>query len=212
MYKQLKIVLKIGKVKVEMSQTVGVRQGDYMSPVLFFIVIMMFAETLAIEWKYMGLNMLLLRMQTNSPRDSRSLKGKLPKKFSKVVLLELFNVLYVDDGDFPFEDQEQLTLGAQLVFYHFITFGLEMYIRRGRKLSKTECVFFHTPGFFKKKQILPTSKNGMLDALAEIPKTVCDTEEEKWSRRETEYNKLAKTRLIIVANGFIFLCAHFKYL
>ena len=85
--------------------------------------------------------MLLLRTRTNSPHDSGSLKGQLTKNFSEGVLLELFNVLYVGDGDFPFEDQEQLTLGAQLIFDHFKIFGLEMHIRRGGKSSKTERVF-----------------------------------------------------------------------
>ena len=47
-----------------MSQTLGVRQVDCMAPVIFLFMIMMFAETLAIECKYMGLNMMLLRTQT----------------------------------------------------------------------------------------------------------------------------------------------------
>ena len=46
MYKDLKIVMKIGKVEDKMIQTVGVRQGDCMAPVLFLFVVMAFAETL----------------------------------------------------------------------------------------------------------------------------------------------------------------------
>ena len=46
MYTDLKIVLKLGKVKAEMNQTVGVRQGDCMAPVLFLFMMMAFAETL----------------------------------------------------------------------------------------------------------------------------------------------------------------------
>ena len=38
MYADLKIVLKIGKVKAEMKQTIGVRQGDCMEPVLFLFM------------------------------------------------------------------------------------------------------------------------------------------------------------------------------
>ena len=55
MYKDLKIVLKIGKVEDKMSQTVGVRQGDCMSPVLFLFMVMAFAETLEKEWVKAGL-------------------------------------------------------------------------------------------------------------------------------------------------------------
>ena len=46
MYTDLKIVLKMGKVKAEMNQTVGVRQGDCMVPVLFLFMMMAFEETL----------------------------------------------------------------------------------------------------------------------------------------------------------------------
>ena len=46
MYQDLKIVLKIGKIKNKTSQTVGSRQGDFMVPVLFLFTVMAFAETL----------------------------------------------------------------------------------------------------------------------------------------------------------------------
>ena len=103
----------------------------------------------------MGINMLLLHTRTNSPRDSGSLKGQLPKNFSEGVLLEMFNVLYVDNGAFPFEDWKKLKLGAQLIFDRFKIFGLEMHIGQGGGSSKTECVFFPQPGLFKKEHILP---------------------------------------------------------
>ena len=83
-----------------------------MAPILFLFMIMMFAETIAIERKDMGLNMLLLYTRTNSPCDSGSLKGQIPRNFSEGVLIEMFNVLYVNNGAFTFEDRKQLTLGA----------------------------------------------------------------------------------------------------
>ena len=128
-----------------------------MDPVLFLFMIMAFSETLAFEWKDMGLNIMLLRMWTNSPRDFGSLKGQLPKTFSEGVVLELFKILYVDDGAFLFEYQEQLTLGAQLIFGHFNVFGMDMHIRRGGESSNTEFVFFPPLGLFKKKHIFPAS-------------------------------------------------------
>ena len=45
-YQDLKIVLKIGKIEEKMIQTVGVRQGDCMAPVLILFMVMAFAETL----------------------------------------------------------------------------------------------------------------------------------------------------------------------
>ena len=50
--------------------------------------------------------MMLLHTQTHSARDSGILKGQLPKTFSEGVLLDLFNVLYINDGAFKFEDWE----------------------------------------------------------------------------------------------------------
>ena len=94
-------------------------------------------------------------------------------------------MLYVDDGAFPFEDREQLMLGAQLIFDHFKIFGLEMHIGRGGKSSKTECVFIPPPGFFQKKHILPESDNVRMDELIKRPKKNCAKKDEKGSRTET---------------------------
>ena len=54
MYQDLKVVLKIGKTKEKMSQTVSVRQGDCTEPVLFLFMVMAFAETLEKEWNNKG--------------------------------------------------------------------------------------------------------------------------------------------------------------
>ena len=113
-------------------------------PVLFLFIIVAFLYTLTIELKGMGLNMMLLRTQTNSPRYFGSLKEQLPNTFSEGVFLELSNVLYVDDGAFPFKYREQITLGAQLIFDHFKLFGLEMHISRGGgRPRQNACPFLH---------------------------------------------------------------------
>ena len=46
MYQDLKVVLKIGKIEEKTSQTVGVRQGDCMAPVIFLFMVISFAKTL----------------------------------------------------------------------------------------------------------------------------------------------------------------------
>ena len=48
-YKDLVVVLKIKKEVVEISQLVGVRQGDNMAPVLFLFLMSAFAKTLENE-------------------------------------------------------------------------------------------------------------------------------------------------------------------
>ena len=46
MYKDPKNVLKIGKIRKYIEQTVGVRQGDWMAPVLSLLLVMEFVEIL----------------------------------------------------------------------------------------------------------------------------------------------------------------------
>ncbi len=48
-YQDLVVVLKIEKEVVELTQSVGVRQGDNMAPVLFLFLMSAFAETLETE-------------------------------------------------------------------------------------------------------------------------------------------------------------------
>jgi hypothetical protein len=50
-YKDLVVVLKIEKEVVEISQSVGVRQGDNMAPILFLFLMSAFTKTLESEWK-----------------------------------------------------------------------------------------------------------------------------------------------------------------
>ena len=120
----------------------GVRQGDCMVTLLYLFMIMALAEMLKISWKQLGHKMITFNTHTNSPRDRGSLTRQAPKTFSEGTLLNLFKILYVDDGAFPFEDRDQLTKGVQLIYEHFKRFGLEMHIGKGAKSSKTECVFF----------------------------------------------------------------------
>jgi hypothetical protein len=144
-------VLKIEKEKVEIPQTVGVRQGDNMAPVLFLFLMTAFAETLETVWREKGIP--ILKVMTAS--DDNMIKGKIcshtPTMFTAKTLTayEILQCLYVDDGAFPFGSREDLTQGMNLIFHHFGRFGLEMHIGRGTSTLKTECVFFPPPQFFQ---------------------------------------------------------------
>ena len=50
MYKDLTVVIKLEKSIVEISQGVGVRQGNNMAPVLFLFLVSVFAESLEVVW------------------------------------------------------------------------------------------------------------------------------------------------------------------
>ena len=137
MYADLKIILKLGKAKAEMNQTVGVRQGDCMAPVLFLFMMMAFAETLEKEWRKTGIDMVTFHQRTHLPRDKGFLNGHKRSIFANGTLFGLFSVLYVDDGAFPFDDRAQMEKRVELIFSHFTKFGLEMHIGRGGEPSKT---------------------------------------------------------------------------
>ena len=108
MYQDLKVVPKIGKIGQKMSQTVGVRQGDCMAPVLFLFMVMAFSKTLEKEWIKAYLNMINLRQHTHSPLDVGKITGHKKKSFEQGTLLSLFCVLYVVDGALTFEQRNQL--------------------------------------------------------------------------------------------------------
>ena len=69
--------------------------------------------------------------------------------------------------------------GVQFIYDHFKRLGLEMHIGKGAKSSKTECIFFPPPGFFKPKRTLPTMKNRVNEAIAEKTKSVRESHEGK---------------------------------
>ena len=48
---------------------------------------------------------------------------------------------------------------------HFSWFGLKMHIDTGKKPSKTECIFFPSPGFFNMRTLLLTDPNNCTLAL-----------------------------------------------
>ncbi len=60
-YQDLVVVLKIEKEVVELTQSVGVRQCDNMTPVLFLFIMSAFAETLETEWKNAGIGVCTVR-------------------------------------------------------------------------------------------------------------------------------------------------------
>ena len=69
MYQDLKVVLEIGKIEEKMSQSVGVRQGYCIAPILFLFMVMRISETLETEWIKADLKMINLRQHTHSPRN-----------------------------------------------------------------------------------------------------------------------------------------------
>ena len=64
MYTDLTVRITIDDETAEISQTVGVRQGDNLSPVLFLFYMSAFAESLETEWEQQGLGMEIFSVPT----------------------------------------------------------------------------------------------------------------------------------------------------
>jgi hypothetical protein len=145
-YQDLVFVLKIEKEVVELTQSVGVRQGDNMAPVLFLFLMSAFSETLETEWKNDGIGVCTVQSVIGEKllAGEGKLRGHLPKYYLSqgLTAVEIPQCLYVDDGAFIFASHTDSKKGLTLIHKNFEQLGLEMHIGRGENPSKTECVFF----------------------------------------------------------------------
>lgn len=120
------MVLKIEEEVQEILQSVGVRQGGNMAPVLFLILVSAAAETLEVK------SYDRLRAWTHS------LNVRMYNSANLTPPMRFFNA-HVDDGAFPFPDQATLIAGMILIHSHFAHLG------RDGEPSETECVFSPPP-------------------------------------------------------------------
>ncbi len=123
-YQDLIVVLKIEKEVVEIPQTVGMRQGNSMAPVLFLFLLSAFAETLAVAWRDAGIEVCTVHsvIGTKLAAGKGQIRGHLPKEYylsRHLTAVKIFQCLYVDDGAFIFLSRENMTQGLALVYRHF---------------------------------------------------------------------------------------------
>lgn len=89
-------------------QTVGVKQGDCLAPVLFLFIIMDFAKLLEKEWDKENLTKATFHHKQNSPCETGKILGHSPGKFSKGLFFQIFTILYVEYRAFIFERRDQI--------------------------------------------------------------------------------------------------------
>jgi hypothetical protein len=157
MYIDLVVVPKTKKEIWEILQSLGVCQGDNMAPVLFLFLLSAAAETLEVKWHEAGIAALKVVHMHNDELESGCVRGLTPRMYNstKLTAFEIFQLLYVDDGLFPFPDCNALIAGINLVYSHFAQFGLKILIRRAEDPSKTECIFSTPPSFSTTTMIDP---------------------------------------------------------
>jgi hypothetical protein len=147
MYIDLKVVLKIDKEIQEILQSVGVRQGDNMAQVPFLFLMSMTAETLKSSWKQADIKVLSVAHTPDNKLDTGFVQGHIPRMYTshKLTAYEIYQLLYVNDGAFPFPTCAALIKGLALVHSHLAYFGLKVHIGQNGDPSKTECIFFPPP-------------------------------------------------------------------
>jgi hypothetical protein len=147
-YTDLKVVLKINKEIQEILQSVGVRQGNNMAPVLFLFLMSAAAETLEPVWRQASISILTVAHIPDNQLDTGCVWGHTPHMYTsrKLTAYEIYQLIYVNDGAFPFPTRAALIKGLTLMHSHLARFGLK--VQRNGNPSKTECVFFPLPQFF----------------------------------------------------------------
>ncbi len=220
----LVVVLKIEKEIQEIMQSVGICQGNNMAPVLFLFLMSAAAKTLEVKWREAGIAVLKVAHSSNDELESRCIHRHTPCMYNstRLTAFEIFQLLYVDNGAFPFPDCNALIAGINLIYSHFACFGLEIHIGWGEESSKTKCVFFPPPQFFNDNDVCSTPglTNGHADnpwlSYPVPPSALCthvpESESAHIAREEAKYDALPETAKIDVSNGYVTFLRMFKYL
>ena len=105
-------VLKIENEIREIPQTVGVRQGDNMAPVLFLFLMTAFVKTLELVWKERDIPILRVMTTANDHIAEGKICSHTPAMFKskKLTMYEILQCLYEDDGAFFIQDKGGLAM------------------------------------------------------------------------------------------------------
>ncbi|KAL7526390.1 hypothetical protein ACHAXR_001469 [Thalassiosira sp. AJA248-18] len=156
LYTNLKVILKIGKGKAEITQSVGVRQGDNLSPVIFLFLMTAFVETLEAEWTVTGLAKAKFCQASMTSTEEFS-KGQLishnKHQLDKGDIFHILQILYVDDGAFIFNSRGEMIKGLVLINRVFKKIGLEMHLGKEDVSSKTEVMYIPTTAFYVEPEV-----------------------------------------------------------
>jgi hypothetical protein len=184
------------------------------------------AEMLESAWKQAGIKVLTMAHTPDNELDTGYVGVHTPCMYTscKLTAYEIYQLLYVDNGTFPFPTRAALIKGLTLVHSHLTHFGLEVHIGQNGDPSKTECIFFPPPQFFDDIQfsapVLTDDVDGPCllyqdpnsDTLCPSKQELRETEKDQTSREDVKYDALPETDQIIIADGYVTFCCKFKYL
>ena len=176
LYHNITITSKIGKAKIQLPSTVGVKQGDNLAPILFLFIIQAAMETLEPELIKANIEIPLFKFQTDTTKIDENGKpyyepqGDLTKHGTNdnFSTFHFNRSLYADDGAILFTSTIDLHKGCKIIDEHFKKFGLLMHKgnRNENKKSKTEYTYF--PSKIRKININRTSDEQHINATKDI--------------------------------------------
>ena len=115
--------------------------------------------------------------------------------------------MFLDDSAFVFESRNDLIKGLSIIKYVFGCFGLEMHLGKGEVKSKTECIYFPKPSFFKPPEALQP------ECLSNDTVVEKDQKSLSFKQMDEIYDKADKTARIMLDNDYLVdFTKHFKYL
>ena len=78
------------------------------------------AETLKMAWKHAGIRVLTVGHTPDEELHTRCIRGHPPKisLSRKLIAYEIFQLLYVNNGGFPFPTRSDLIEGVTLIHSH----------------------------------------------------------------------------------------------
>ena len=221
LYTDLTVTLKIGTEKATIAQTVGVRQGDNLSPVIFLMIMTAFSEILDATWTSSNITKPQFHRgdMTNTQSKSNKLTGHNINRDAPHS--STFNTFHIN-GSFIFQSCADLINGLEIINTIFNAMGLEMHVGKGETKSKTEAMYFPTNAFFKQPApITITNSNDDPNFLMTNPAD--DTHEHDGKKtyskltqkqRETMYHASPNTDRVYMQDetSHIDFTPHFKYL
>jgi hypothetical protein len=121
MYTELDVVLKIEKDIQEILQSVKICQGDNIAPVLFLFIMSAAAKTLEVKWCETRIAVLKVVHLSDDELELGCIRGHTPRMYNstRLTTFEIFQLLYINDGAFPFPDFNTLIMGINLIYSHF---------------------------------------------------------------------------------------------
>jgi len=192
LYTDLRVTLKIGKESTEIEQTVGVRQGDNLSPVIFLFVMTAFAEILEKKWTLANIPRVEAEHAPLNKLHRGQLTGHTRPKQKAGSTTNVTQVLFLDDSGFPFNSKDDATKGTKLIRETFSSLGLEMHCGNNQNpKSKTEILWIPAPSFYKQtpsdNAILPPTNASLPNSAHDPTNPAMDTTDDEDEYTEQVY-------------------------